>query len=103
VGFHVRRQDAPGEAGISKRFQDEGLSPHRWGNGPGDTYGWHQHPYHKVLYCVRGSIAFHARDGEDVELGPGDRLDIEPGTEHAATVGPEGVECMEAAAEGARR
>jgi len=25
------------------------------------------------------------------------RLDFDAGTEHAATVGPEGVECMEAA------
>jgi quercetin dioxygenase-like cupin family protein len=48
-----------------------------------------------VLYCVSGSIVFHTDDG-DLELHPGDRLDIEPGTAHAATVGPEGVECMEA-------
>lgn len=38
---------------------------------------------------------FHTREG-DFDLGPGDRLDIPPGTEHAATVGPGGVECMEA-------
>ncbi len=99
MGFHVRRQDAPGADGVSERLTAEGLSPHRWGNGPRDTYGWHQHPYHKVLYCVRGSITFHGRDGDDVELEPGDRLDIEPHTEHAATVGPGGVECVEAAAE----
>jgi hypothetical protein len=33
---------------------------------------------------------------EDVELRPGDRLDIEPGTTHGATVGPHGVTCAEA-------
>jgi quercetin dioxygenase-like cupin family protein len=33
---------------------------------------------------------------EDMELRAGDRLDIEPGTEHAATVGPDGVRCVEA-------
>jgi mannose-6-phosphate isomerase-like protein (cupin superfamily) len=38
---------------------------------------------------------FHLRD-RDVELRPGDRLDIEPGTEHAAAVGPQGVTCVEA-------
>jgi hypothetical protein len=38
---------------------------------------------------------FHTREG-DVRLGPGDRLDIEPGTEHAATVGSEGVTRVEA-------
>jgi mannose-6-phosphate isomerase class I len=35
--------------------------------------------------------------GEDIVLRPGQRLDIPAGTRHAATVGPAGVECMEAA------
>jgi cupin superfamily acireductone dioxygenase involved in methionine salvage len=48
-----------------------------------------------VLFCLRGSIVFHTPEG-DVEMGPGDRLDLGPGTEHAATVGPNGVECVEA-------
>lgn len=42
---------------------------------------------------------FHLPDG-DVALGAGDRLDIEPGTEHGATVGPEGVTCVEASRAG---
>ena len=87
--------EPPSPAGVAERFDAEGLDPSTWGNAPGDTYGWHSHGYHKVLYCVSGSIVFHLRDG-DVELGPGDRLDVPPGTEHAATVGPDGVECMEA-------
>jgi quercetin dioxygenase-like cupin family protein len=74
----------------------DSTTPRWWSNGPGDRYGWHAHDYHKVLYCSEGSIVFHLRDG-DVELGPGDRLDVEPGTEHAATVGPQGVTCVEAA------
>jgi len=65
-----------------------------WSNGPGDTYGRHSHGYHKTLRCVRGSIVFHLRD-RDVELREGDTLEIPPGAEHAATVGPEGVECEE--------
>jgi quercetin dioxygenase-like cupin family protein len=76
-------------------FAAEGLTPHAWSNGPGDTYGWHSHDYHKVLYCVRGSIVFHTRDG-DHPLEAGDRLDLPPDTDHAATVGPEGVTCLEA-------
>lgn len=74
----------------------EGCSAARaWGNAPGDTYGWHDHGYHKVLFCLAGSIVLHTREG-DVALEAGDRLDLEPGTEHAATVGPEGVQCVEA-------
>jgi hypothetical protein len=38
---------------------------------------------------------FHV-DGKDVELRPGDRLDVDPATRHAATVGPHGVTCVEA-------
>ncbi|HEX2699320.1 MAG TPA: AraC family ligand binding domain-containing protein [Acidimicrobiales bacterium] len=65
-----------------------------WANDAGFRYDWHSHGYHKVLFCVSGSIVFHTRDG-DLALGPGDRLDVEPGTDHAATVGPDGVRCIE--------
>jgi quercetin dioxygenase-like cupin family protein len=81
-------------------FRASGLAPRTWSNGPGDRFDWHDHPYHKVLVCRRGDIVFHTRDG-DLRLGPGDRLDIEPGTEHAATVGRGGVTCVEAAREAA--
>ena len=70
-------------------------APRPWGNGPGDAYRWHEHGYHKVLFCLEGSIVFHTLDG-DVALAAGDRLDLEPGTEHAATVGPAGCRCVEA-------
>jgi quercetin dioxygenase-like cupin family protein len=77
-------------------FEAEGCSaPRFWGNGPGDRYGRHDHPFHKVLFCLSGSIVFHTQYG-DVELAPGDRLDLEPGVSHAATVGPDGCECVEA-------
>ena len=77
-------------------FANEGCSgPRPWGNGPGDTYGRHDHRYHKVLFCLDGSITFHLEEG-DVELAAGDRLDLERGTAHAATVGPDGCSCIEA-------
>jgi hypothetical protein len=80
----------------AEAFRAEGCSaPRSWSNGPGDTYAWHAHDYRKVLFCLEGSIVFHTREG-DVELVGGDRLDLEPGTQHAATVGPTGVACVEA-------
>lgn len=88
--------DATGRKEIEAKLAGKGLNPHRWGNAPNYEYDRHSHGYHKVLYCVSGSITFHTEDGH-FELKPGDRLDVEPGTEHAATVGPDGVECMEAA------
>ncbi len=81
---------------ILAAFAAEGLEPHTWSNGPGFRYGEHEHAYHKVLYCVAGSITFHTAAG-DTTLTPGDRLDLPPRTAHRATVGPEGVTCLEAA------
>jgi cupin domain len=85
-----------GSEQASAAFKSEGCStPRPWGNAPGDAYGWHSHRYHKVLFCLDGSITFHTRDG-DVELTSGDRLDLPPGIEHAATVGALGCSCVEA-------
>lgn len=85
---------APTKELLEAKLGALGLEPHWWGNAPGDTYSRHSHGYHKVLFCLSGSIVFHTKDG-DIELGPGDRIDVEPGTEHGATVGPAGVECIE--------
>jgi quercetin dioxygenase-like cupin family protein len=75
----------------------EGLSPYRWSNPPHDSYAAHEHAYHKVLYCVRGSIRFVlSGENQSLELQAGDRLDLEPHTEHSAFVGSEGVVCLEA-------
>jgi len=77
-------------------FTAEGCSsPRSWGNGPGDRYARHEHTFHKVLFCLEGSIVFHIDDG-DVELAAGDRLDLPAGAGHAATVGPDGCACIEA-------
>jgi uncharacterized protein YjlB len=75
----------------------EGLAPYRWDNGAYDAYAPHSHAYHKVLYCVRGTIRFVlTRENDSLELRAGDRLDLEPYTEHSAFVGPDGVVCLEA-------
>lgn len=77
-------------------FREEGLNAHVWSNQPGYAYGEHEHSYHKVLFCVDGSIVFHTPGG-DIALSEGDRLDLPPLTPHSATVGSAGVTCMEAA------
>jgi quercetin dioxygenase-like cupin family protein len=96
MGFRLTVQDFSHGGEVHERFPEGAGAPRTWSNGPGGRYGWHAHGYHKVLYCVDGSIVFHGR-GQDYALTPGDRLDIDAGTEHAATVGPGGVICMEAA------
>jgi mannose-6-phosphate isomerase-like protein (cupin superfamily) len=91
-----RPQQRASRADALAAFEAEGCSPPRfWGNGPDDRYGRHDHGFHKVLFCLSGSIVFHTDEG-DAELTAGDRLDLAPGTAHSATVGPLGCECVEA-------
>jgi quercetin dioxygenase-like cupin family protein len=96
VGSQLHRASGRGPEEVRAELQARGLDLRSWSNGPGDTYGWHDHGYHKTLVCLAGSIVFHTDDG-DVDLGAGDVLELEPGTRHAATVGPDGVRCAEAA------
>lgn len=42
----------------------------------------------------RESFVFHLPDGDE-SLSAGDRLVVESGVEHSATVGPAGVRCAE--------
>ena len=48
----------PSEPELEALLRREGLSPSWWSNAPGDRYGAHSHPSHKVLFCARGSIRF---------------------------------------------
>lgn len=87
----------PTEKDLREYFQQEGLKPYSWSNAPGDTYPAHQHPYHKVIYIVRGSITwFLPEEGQVIETRAGDRLDLPRQVKHAAQVGPDGVTCLEA-------
>ena len=92
----VHGAGAPGTVDEAESaLRAEKLEPRPWSNGPGAEYGWHRHPAPKILYCVRGGIVFHTRRG-DVQLSAGDRLVLDAGVDHAATVGPQGVLCVEA-------
>jgi quercetin dioxygenase-like cupin family protein len=87
----------PDERTLRGLLHDEGLDVTRWSNGPGDRYAAHRHSYHKVIYCVQGSITFTLPelDHRSLSLLVGDRLDLPAGVLHAALVGDEGVVCLE--------
>lgn len=88
--------EPPTEAALNTALAGEGLEPHWWGNGPGDRYEPHEHSYHKVLFCLSGSITFTVHSpGQRFTLRPGDRLDLPPFTTHSAAVGPNGCRCAE--------
>jgi quercetin dioxygenase-like cupin family protein len=79
------------------RLGAEGLAATRWGNGPGERYGAHEHAYDKVIVVENGSITFELTTvGGPIQLAEGDRLELPAGTRHAALVGPRGVSCLEA-------
>ena len=87
---------APTESTLRQLCADEGLRPYAWSNGSHDTYAAHSHEYDKVIYVVRGSITFGLpKLGQRLTLNPGDRLDLPAGVLHDATVGAEGVVCLE--------
>ena len=88
---------SPDEAVLRSILDDEDLHSYVWSNGPGDVYGAHSHPYHKVIYVVHGSITFGLPDsGDKVTLNSGDRLELPAGVTHNAVVGHQGVACLEA-------
>lgn len=89
--------DSPTESAIVARLRAQGLRGYPWSNGPGNVYAEHRHPYHKVIYVVRGSITFDLpATHQALELAAGDRIGLPAGTLHGATVGAEGMLCYEA-------
>lgn len=82
---------------LARRLRDEGLDPSGWANGPADRYPAHEHGYDKVIVVERGSIRFGLPASHTAfDLAAGDRLELPAGTGHDATVGPDGVACLEA-------
>jgi quercetin dioxygenase-like cupin family protein len=82
---------------LLERLQAEGLDPGAWSNGPGERYAPHAHAYDKVIVVASGSIVFGlTARGDQIGLATGDRLELPAGVEHDATVGADGVACLEA-------
>lgn len=71
-------------------LRDEGLFVVEWTDAPGVEYPEHAHAGREVRVVLEGSMTIGTPSGER-ELGPGDRLDLEPGQRHWARVGDAGV------------
>jgi quercetin dioxygenase-like cupin family protein len=95
---HAWQGDSPPDEGELQRIlREQGLAGYRWSNAPGDVYGAHSHPFHKIIFVLLGSITFILPEIEtEVMLGIGDRLDLAAGIVHEAVVGQQGVICIEA-------
>jgi len=74
-----------------------GLDGHGWGNGPGDRYAAHVHPFDKTLIVLEGSIdLILPEEGRTLRLEASDRLELAAGTVLAVVVGEQGVTGWEA-------
>jgi len=69
---------------IKEILEKEGyVDIHTWCDSPGTFYNWHTHSYNEVRWVYEGSIVIGYEDGE-IELKPGDRMEIVAGTKHWA-------------------
>jgi quercetin dioxygenase-like cupin family protein len=88
---------APDPDTLLARCRATGRAYYSWGNAPGDTYAVHTHNFRKHLVCLSGSIRFTLPATDDeIDLAPGDELELPVNTAHGAVVGPRGVRCAEA-------
>lgn len=74
-----------------------GLDGRTWGNGPGDQPAVLTHLDANTLIVLEGSMRLMLPEGRrTLRLEVGDRVDLAPGTVHAAAVGEQGVTSGEA-------
>jgi quercetin dioxygenase-like cupin family protein len=71
-------------------LEREGFDVTEWNDPPNTRYGAHSHADQEVRVVVDGSMTIVVA-GVEHELRAGDRFDVEPGVEHYAVVGPDGV------------
>jgi len=71
-------------------MRSEGLDVTEWTDDPGATYPEHSHERREVRVVLTGEMTISAGDQSFV-LSPGDRIDLDAGEAHGATVGSAGV------------
>ncbi len=77
------------ETEIEKKIEEEGFTPMKYENEPGDIYPLHQHPETKLLAFLEGTMEVKVGE-ENFSCATGDRLIIPGNTPHSAVVGPDG-------------
>lgn len=69
-------------------LQTEGLAFLEWTDAPGTIYPAHTHPFVQVRMILQGQLRIGLPEtGEEIVLGPGDRLDLPPQLPHWEEVG----------------
>lgn len=85
------------ERALRELLEDRGYRVSRYVYPPGTEFPEHTHDVDKIDAVVSGRFRV-TLEGEEVVLGPGDRVVVPSGTEHtAAVVGDEPVVSLDAA------
>jgi quercetin dioxygenase-like cupin family protein len=66
---------------LRRELQREGLNTAWWSEVPGVHVEEHQHPFPEARWVLSGYLRVYVGD-EVIDLGPGERLDLPPGTTH---------------------
>jgi quercetin dioxygenase-like cupin family protein len=66
-------------------LQREGLNTAWWSEVPGMRVEEHEHPFPESRWVLSGYLRVYV-GGEVIDLGPGERLDLPPGTKHGFEV-----------------
>lgn len=70
---------------LRRELQSEGLNTAWWSEVPGVRIAEHEHPFPEARWVLSGYLRVYVGD-EIVDLGPGERLDLPPGTRHGFEV-----------------
>lgn len=75
----------PATPGMARQeaFVSEGVWTGVVRTQPGMVSGWHHHGEHRTyIYVVSGNLLLESEDGEPVNAGPGDFVEVPPHTVH---------------------
>jgi quercetin dioxygenase-like cupin family protein len=85
------KETLPSLDALRSALTGEGLNVSEWTDPAGTVYPVHTHDYAEVRVVVRGSLRVGLPEtGEELTLGPGDRLDLPANFPHWADVGDQG-------------
>ena len=85
-----RESDVPGEQALRHTLEEEGFDVVTWRDRCNWSYDPHSHEHDESLWVLRGRIVLRV-EGEDIALGPGDRVMLPKEIVHTADVGPDGA------------
>ena len=70
---------------LRRRLQGEGMATAWWSEVPGARTPEHAHPFPETHWILSGFLRMKVA-GQQLDLGPGDRLDVPAGAQQSAEV-----------------